>query len=162
MAKIKRTKIPKPLDLKDEVINSAAVVTKDYDYYLHWELTHNRKKAFAEAYVINFDAAAAAMSAGYSDPDAPGDFYLSENLLKRCRLEIDAALANKIQRNRETADRVIAEVSAIAFADTEILTSIKTRDKLEALKLLAKHLGLFEADNKQKAAINQNIQVNWL
>jgi hypothetical protein len=51
----------------------------------------------------------------------------------------------KIIRTRIRADRIIEELSAIAFAKE----GIKTSDKLKALGMLAKHVGLFEKQTDQ-------------
>jgi len=44
------------------------------------------------------------------------------------------------------------------FEDVPI---VKTHDKMKALELLGKHLGVFEKDNKQKQPIDQSIKICW-
>lgn len=43
----------------------------------------------------------------------------------------------------------------------EVIDEYRRHDKIKALELLGKHLGVFEKDNQQKQPINQNINVSW-
>ena len=43
----------------------------------------------------------------------------------------------------------------------ETIDEYKRLDKIKALELLGKHLGVFEKDNLQKAPVNQNINIKW-
>lgn len=58
--------------------------------------------------------------------------------------EEQAAVVSSIEA--KTTTRRLGEVS-----ETDILLKLKTHDKLRALDALGKHLGIFEADNAQKA-----------
>lgn len=75
----------------------------------------------------------------------------------------------EIETRRLNADEVIQEIAKIAFQDIKDSSNknnkslyVTTAEKLKALDMLAKHFGVYEIDNKQKAAQNQILQVMWL
>lgn len=139
-----------------------------------------KQKRFAEEYLIDLNASAAAIRAGYS-PDSAGNIG-SENLKKpEIKAYIERAMAERSKRTGITADRVLGELAKIAFCSLADLTdetgalldgvsrddmaavaAIKTReiptrggkiivereirmaDKIKALELCGKHVGLFK------------------
>lgn len=98
-----------------------------------------KQKRFCEEYLIDFNATQAALRAGYSQKTAYsiGD----ENLRKpEIQSEIQTLIQKRSERTGISADTVITELAKIAFSDTEITG----REKIKALELLGKHLGLFD------------------
>ena len=67
----------------------------------------------------------------------------------------------------ELSDKAKASVSSYAIKrinnrdKSEDVPIMKMHDKLKALELLGKHLGVFEKDNQQKQSVNQNINISW-
>lgn len=148
-----------------------------------------KQKRFIDEYLIDMNGTQAAIRAGYSQRTAR---HIAMELLAKPHIQ---ALLQEKQRRLQikteiTAERVLNEIAAIAFADsadyaqatddlnvhivpTKDLTEtqrkaiasikagrngveVKTHDKIRALELLSKHLGLFE-DNQQKEAPSTNI-----
>lgn len=98
-----------------------------------------KQKRFCEEYLIDFNATQAALRAGYSQKTAYsiGD----ENLRKpEIQSEIQTLIQKRSERTGISADSVIKELVKIAFAETEITG----KEKMKALELLGKHLGLFD------------------
>jgi len=98
-----------------------------------------KQKRFCEEYLIDFNATQAALRAGYSQKTAYsiGD----ENLRKpEIQSEIQFLIKKRSERTGINADSVIKELVKIAFAETEITG----KEKMKALELLGKHLGLFD------------------
>ncbi|MDR0615921.1 MAG: terminase small subunit [Synergistaceae bacterium] len=138
----------------------------------------NRKRQrFVEEYLIDLNATQAAIRAGYSEKSA---VKIGHQLLDKTRHLIDAALAERSEKTKITAERVVQELAALAFTDfrkavawgpdgvrllpsdelgdgeaaiiaevtetrSETGGSIKAKryDKLKALELLGRHLGMF-------------------
>ena len=117
-----------------------------------------KQKRFAEEYLIDLNATQAAIRAGYSPGTAKS--IGSENLTKPdIQARIAKAIAERSKRTGVNADRVVTELAKIAFvnasdvidADTAktfgedgLEREIKMADKLKALELLGKHLGMFK------------------
>ena len=60
----------------------------------------------------------------------------------------------------EDQKAMISEFTSIRSVNGDIVTTttkVRVYDKLKALEMLSRHLGLFEKDNKQKIQINVNI-----
>lgn len=83
--------------------------------------------------------------------------------------EIIPILGEVMKEKGITAEQVIDELAKVAFSETEKPfkeqggdLKINSKDKLKALEMLAKFLGLFEKDNAQKAAANQMIQIAFI
>lgn len=138
-----------------------------------------KQRKFVGEYLVDLNATRAAIRAGYSEKTA--NRIGSELLVKTCiREAIAAAQARREQRTEITADRVVAELAKIAFADprdvmewgpngvilkdsadltegqaasvaevSETTTKdggslrLKKHDKVKALELLGRHLGMF-------------------
>jgi len=75
-----------------------------------------KQARFVEEYLVDLSAAAAARRAGYSEKMADRIGY---QLLEKTRVQsaIEAAQKERSARTGITADRVIAEIAKIAFAD---------------------------------------------
>ncbi len=138
-----------------------------------------KQKRFAEEYLIDLNAAQAAIRAGYSAKTAKEIGY--ELLTKpHIRARVDAAIAERSRRTGVNQDRVIRELARVAFVnaydvvnldlatvkagaaedDTAAISSVKAKtiptpegdgvereirfaDKIKALELLGRHLGMF-------------------
>lgn len=158
----------------------------------------NKQAAFAAEYLVDLNATQAAIRAGYSKRTA---YRIGAELLQKTSVSeaIAAGQAKRAQRVEITADRVVAELAKIAFADprdlmewgpsgvkfknsadlmeeqaasvaevTETITQgggsirLKKYDKLKALELLGKHLGMFErkmegCEDEEVAAIEVHV-----
>ena len=137
------------------------------------KLTEKQKRFVAE-YLVDLNATQAAIRAGYSPKTA--NRIGSQNLSKvDVQTEIEkrrATLRNKLEITQE---KVIEELAAVAFANgadfaqvtkTGLVrsikegangTEIKTYDKVRALELLGKHLGVFDSNNGAAAEQENNI-----
>jgi phage terminase small subunit len=96
-----------------------------------------RQLAFCREYIIDFNALAACLRAGYSEKSAK---YISYDLMKlrAIRRLIELYTAKEPNSLRQIdKDYVIQKVTEI------IQTASKDSDKLRGLELIAKHLGMF-------------------
>lgn len=143
-----------------------------------------KQKRFCEEYLIDLNATQAAIRAGYKNAD------IGRRLVTKSHVSeyIEKLRREQSKRTEITADRVLAELAAIAFSDrTELArvgecgevtftptdrlgddikktiagiengkygTKVTSYDKVKALELLGKHLGLFSAgaDNSDTLA----------
>ncbi|OQC75271.1 MAG: Terminase small subunit [Spirochaetes bacterium ADurb.Bin001] len=149
------------------------------------------QKLFVDEYLIDLNAAQAAMRAGYS-PDNAG--FQGHCLITnpKIKLAISIAKAKRARRVGITQDRVIQELAKIAFLnpidminpsnvtlkskasrdDTAAISSLRVKrfltkggngverevkmyDKIRALELLGKHMGIFN----DKLSINAEMMV---
>lgn len=139
-------------------------------------MLNEKQKRFVSEYIIDLNAKQAAIRAGYSPKGAePQASRLLSNA--KIQIEIAKAMEDRGKRTGITQDRVLAELSAIAFAKatdyaeidddgavkikaTASLTDeqkkaiagikegangveVKLVDKIKALEMLSRHLGLF-------------------
>lgn len=78
---------------------------------------NRRQQAFCREYLVDLNATAAAKRAGYIDSSATGatahDILNHPEVAYQIQREMDA----RAERTRITADRVLSELGAIAFAD---------------------------------------------
>ena len=97
-----------------------------------------KQKRFCEEYLIDLNATQAAIRAGYKQKTA---YSQGQRMLKN--VEVQQYIQQLMQHRSEitgiTAEDVLRELNAVAMADTEI----KGSDKMKALELLGKHLGMF-------------------
>lgn len=155
-----------------------------------------RQKAFAEEYIIDFNAAQAAIRAGYA---VKGSGSITSNLLgnEYVQAYLKVLMGERAKRLNLTQDMVVKELMAVAFMNVndfyddiglkplselddkakaglssyqmkrvkigkdeyEDVPIMKVHDKMKALEMLGKHLGVFEKDNHQKApkqVVNNN------
>ena len=102
------------------------------------ELT-DKQARFCEEYLIDLNATQAAIRAGYSEKTAREQ--AAQNLSKLNIQEKIAELkAERAKRTEMTQDSVIQELAAVARAEVK---GVRAVDKLKALELLGKHLGMF-------------------
>ncbi len=102
------------------------------------ELT-DRQARFCEEYLIDLNATQAAIRAGYSEKTANEQ---GAQLLAKLSIQekITELKAERAKRTEMTQDSVIQELAAVARAE---IKGVRAVDKLKALELLGKHLGMF-------------------
>ena len=156
-----------------------------------------KQAAFVKEYLIDKNATQAAIRAGYSAKTA--DRIGPELLGKTCvEAAVNRNLIKQQERTEVTADRVLRELAAIAFADTRKLyredgsikspgelddrtasalagidteerdgedgyraytRKVKQWDKVKALELLGKHLGLYPTRGTLSIALDGQVDV---
>ena len=97
-----------------------------------------KQKRFCEEYLVDLNATQAAVRAGYAEKNAG---KIGHELLEKTRISEYLSELMKLQSERTgiTADNVLKELEKVAFAETDI----SGKEKIKALELLGKHLGLF-------------------
>jgi len=107
------------------------------------KLTPKQKK-FIDEYLIDLNATQAAIRAGYSQKTAfsIGVENLSKPLIQE---ELQKAMKRQQERTQITADMVLKELKKIALDDAADYqdSRLKYTNKIKALELLGKHLGMF-------------------
>lgn len=106
----------------------------------------DKQKRFCEEYLIDLNATKAAIRAGYAEKAA---YSQGQRLLKNVEVAelITKLKANQSERTGITADRVLTELSKLGFADMAEVESFRAADKLRALELIGKHIGMFKSDS---------------
>jgi Terminase small subunit len=102
-----------------------------------------KQEMFCRQYVVDFNGQQAAIRAGYSPRTARSQAsrLLTYANVQRRITELRDELHEKLDK---TAGDVLAEVAKVGFVgSTRVVT---TADKLRALDMLGKHLGLWEGD----------------
>ena len=102
-----------------------------------------KQQRFCEEYIVDLNATQAAIRAGYA---AKAAYSQGQRLLKNVEVEnyIDQLKAEQSKRTGITADRVLDELAKLGFADMSEVDQFKASDKLRALELIGKHIGLFK------------------
>ena len=95
-----------------------------------------KQKRFGEEYLIDLNATRAAARAGYKNPEIGRQLITKNNVLNY----INELRKEQSQRTGINADTVLKELEKIALADTDI----SGKEKIKALELLGKHLGMFK------------------
>lgn len=140
-----------------------------------------KQKRFADEYLKDLNATAAARRAGYKDPN------FGRQLLTKTNVSVYIQKRMQAQQSRTeiTQDRVLQELAAIGFArgtdyaqvsksgtvsltptdklnsqqkaavtgikETQAGVEVKLADKVKALELLGKHLGMFDGPGVGKS-----------
>ena len=100
----------------------------------------SKMEKFCHEYLIDLNATRAAIRAGYSKKTAR--VIGPENLIKPAVAERIAELSKKrVKATDITAEKVLQAIADISYDVDE-----KTQDRLRALEMLAKHLGLMQPD----------------
>lgn len=103
-----------------------------------------KQEQFVTEYLVDFNATQAAIRAGYNPRSART--AAARNMQND---NVQAALIEARQEQQErthiTADRVLKELAAVAFDDADDCNDSRLRytNKLKALELIGKHLGMF-------------------
>ena len=101
----------------------------------------DKQRRFAEEYLADLNATQAAIRAGYSENTAAA---IGEENLRKPEIAkmIQAEMEARSIRTQISQDDVVQELAGIAFVPVAD-SVVKVRDKLRALELLGKHLGMF-------------------
>ena len=94
-----------------------------------------KQKRFCEEYLIDLNATQAAVRAGYKNSDVGRRLVTKSHVLNY----ISELQKEQSKRTGISADTVLKELQKVAFAETDI----SGKEKIKALELLGKHLGLF-------------------
>ena len=116
------------------------------------KLTQNQK-SFCEEFIVDNNATQAAIRAGYSKRSA---YSTGHDNLKNIEIQkyISELKEARSLRTQVTADRVLKEITKIAFAEK----GIKPGHKLKALGMLGKHVGIFDKQpNLEKQAWTRDV-----
>lgn len=108
-----------------------------------------KQKRFVQEYLVDLNATQAAIRAGYKEKAARS--VGAENLTKPdIQKAIQSAIKERQDRTGITQDRVLKELGKVAFADANDSSEsdLKYSNKLKALEMLGKHLGIFERPEK--------------
>ena len=111
-----------------------------------------KHKRCCEEYLVDLNATQAAIRAGYKEKTARSQ---GQRLLTNVDIQKYIAELQKKQSERTgiTADTVLKELEKIALTDTEI----SGKEKIKALELLGKHLGMFSGQTEDSAAAENNL-----
>ena len=131
-------------------------------------MLNEKQKQFCEEYIIDLNGTQAAIRAGYSEKTA--NRIASENLSKLDIQEYICELKNKrserVKYSQDELMRDILEVKNRCMQANPVIDKegnetgvwkFDSNGANKALDMLAKHVGFYETDNKQKAF---NISVN--
>ena len=116
-----------------------------------------RQKSFADEYLKDYNGKQAAIRAGYSEKTA-------ENQASRMlRLVKVAEYLGKRQIEKEkkigiTIEAIIDELKEVGFGIVDG-DKLKMNDKIKALELLGKHLGMFSESKDKETEVNIMVQV---
>jgi phage terminase small subunit len=111
-----------------------------------------KQKKFCQEYLVDLNATKAAIRAGYSEKTAKSQ---GQRLLTNVDLQeyLHFLMDERAQRTRANADEILERLDYIAK------TAPKDNDKLRALELIGRHLGMFtdKIDVRQSGDIQLNI-----
>ena len=114
-----------------------------------------KQRTFIQEYLIDLNATQAAIRAGYSKKTAQqvGSQNLSKLVIQTA---IQKAMKQRSERTGITATKILEAIAEIGFADFN--EDIRASDKLKALELMARHLGMFDniAKSKRPCIITMN------
>ena len=116
-----------------------------------------RQKLFVKEYLKDLNATQAAIRAGYSERTAGS---LGQRLLKNVEIQkaIQKAMKKRERNTEITAERVLKEIAAIAFAPID--DKLNYRDKIKALELLGKHQALFVDRVEHSGEVNIVVDID--
>ena len=117
-----------------------------------------KQQRFVDEYLVDLNATQAAIRAGYSERTARA--IGQENLTKPdIEAAIQAALRDRQARTEITQDTVVEELTKIGLAEAHDYSDadLKYSNKLRALELLGKHLGMFDGKGGQDVEKRNNL-----
>lgn len=131
------------------------------------EKSYERGRVFAKAYAQTFNTCEACRAAGLpmtkkggpqGQPKDKYDYLVKEEMQRMGELALSKGLK---------PEQVIDEIMQIAFNSEGSFVGndklkVTTDHKLKALDMLAKYLGLYERDNKQKVADTKVLQIAFV
>ncbi len=120
------------------------------------EISEKRKK-FCLEYLKDFNVRKASLRAGYSETMARNKAY---QLLKDSSVRdyLKSLKIEHVEKAQLTVEAVLKEIQSIAFAlaDGEL---IKTADKLKALELMGRNLGIFNDKDLEPKNVRINVMI---
>lgn len=108
-----------------------------------------KQKRFCEEYLVDLNATQAAIRAGYKNADIGRRLVTKSHVLEF----ISELRQRQSERTGITADTVLKELEKIALTETEI----SGKEKIKALELLGKHLGLFSGQADDAAQLENEL-----
>lgn len=117
-----------------------------------------KQERFAQEYLVDLNATAAAERAGYKDPNIGRQLITKNNVAAA----IQKAQQGRQKRTEVTQDMVIEKLAEIALGKATDFAvegypivegaKNKTSSQLKALELLGKHLGMFDGKSMSESA----------
>lgn len=104
----------------------------------------SKQKRFVQEYMVDLNATQAAVRAGYSRKTAGS--IGQENLKKPAiQAELQVLMQERGEKTTISQEMVVKELQKIAFADASdvAVSELKYSNKIRALELLGKHLGMY-------------------
>lgn len=118
----------------------------------------DKQKIFADEYLIDLNATRAYKAAYPKVKNDNTAAVSGSNLLRNTKVAeyIEERMAERTKRTEVTQDDVVKELATIGFAKTALVNEfeVKTNDKLKALELLGRHLGMFTDKSEIKANVS--------
>lgn len=109
-----------------------------------------KQKIFIQHYLQTFNASESCRQAGYSESMAT---KLMHNPLVSS--EINRGINSALKKAKIDDQSVIGQLTQIAFEQSPVEKGMRWSDKLRALELLGKHLGIFRQEETDTSAIPQ-------
>jgi len=116
-----------------------------------------KQERFVAEYLVDLNATAAAGRAGYKDPNIGRQLITKPNVSQAIQGRRQE-LARKLEVSQE---QVISELAGIAFheANDAPEAELKVSNKLRALELLGKHLGMFTDKAEANVKLEGSVEV---
>lgn len=114
-----------------------------------------KQKMFVEVYLQTYNASEACRQAGYSESMAT---KLMQNVLVTNSINQGINLA--LKKAKIDNQSVLGQLTHIAMEQDPVSKGMKWSDKLRALELLGKHLGLFKTEDTSDANVPQ-VTINF-
>lgn len=114
-----------------------------------------KQKLFVEVYLQSYNASEAARQAGYSESMAN---KLMKNQLVTA--SINQGINQALKKAKIDNQSVVGQLTQIALEQNPVEKGMRWSDKLRALELLGKHLGLFKAEDIQDKNVPQ-VTINF-
>lgn len=111
----------------------------------------DKQKKFCDEYLIDLNATQAAIRAGYSEKTA---YSIGDENLRKPELQeyIQKRQKEGQERAEITRGDIIDQLKSIGFVDLDV-DNIKATDKIKALELMARMLGLDKPDTENDTGI---------
>ena len=114
-----------------------------------------KQKMFVEVYLQTYNASESCRQAGYSESMAT---KLMQNVL--VTNAINQGINQALKKAKIDNQSVLGQLTHIAMEQDPVSKGMKWSDKLRALELLGKHLGIFKAEETSDANVPQ-VTINF-